>query len=125
MWLRRDDLTVFLFCGRCTRGEWRKFQLKYLFFPCSVFGKVCRRKMRNCSILAREVLTIEVTGVRENWVGKAITLCLSFCLKAGLTHLAVPLKDPFLNFSCKIFMSGASRSLMHRNFQSFLPRPLP
>lgn len=96
-----------------------KIPIKMPFFPCSVFGKVCRRKMRNCSILARQVLTIEVTGVRENWVGKAITLCLSFCLKGGLTHLAVPLKDPFLNSSCKIFMSGASRSLMHRNVQFF------
>lgn len=118
MWLGRDDLTVFLLCGRCTRGEWRRFQLKCLFFPCSVFAKVCLRKMRNCSILARQVLTIEVTGVRKNWVGKAISLCLSFCLKTRLTHLAVPLKDPFLNCSWKIFISGASWSLMHKNFQS-------
>lgn len=82
-------------------------KMPFFFFPCSVFGKVCLRKVRNCSILARQVLTIEVTGVRENWVGKAISLCLSFCLKTGLTHLAVPLKSPFLNYSSKIFMSGA------------------
>lgn len=31
MWLGRDDLTVFLFCGRCTGGEWIRFQLKFLF----------------------------------------------------------------------------------------------
>lgn len=93
-----------------------KIPIKMPFFPCSVFGKVCRRKMRNCSVSTRQVLTIEVTGVRENWVGKAISLCLSFCLKTGLTHLAVPLTDPFLNSSCKIFMPGASRFLMHKNF---------
>lgn len=110
----------------CFSALWEMYQrwmekipIKMPFFPCSVFAKVCLRKMRNCSVLARQVLTIEVTGVRENWVGKAISLCLSFCLKTRLTHLAVPLKDPFLNCSWKIFIPGASWSLMHKNFQSF------
>jgi len=75
--------------------------------------------MRNCSILARQVLTIEVTGVAENWVGKAVSLCLSSCLKAGLTHLAVPLTAAFLNCSWKILVAGESRPLMHRQFQFF------
>lgn len=32
MWLGRDDLTVFVFCGRWMGGEWRRFQLKCLFY---------------------------------------------------------------------------------------------
>lgn len=73
--------------------------------------------MRNCSILVRQVLTIEATETAENWVGKATRLYLSSCLKAGLTRIDVPLLDAFLNCSWKILMAGGSRSLMHEQPQ--------
>lgn len=56
---------------------------------------------------------------------KAISLCLSSCLKAGLTGLAILLMKAFLNCSWKIyalwvfFMAVDSRSLLSEQFQFF------
>lgn len=60
-----------------------KTAIKMPFSLCSVFGKICSRKMRNFSISVKQALTRKITTVVENWVGKAMDLCLSSCLKTG------------------------------------------
>lgn len=115
--VREGWLDCFSVLQEMERRWMGKTAIKMPFFLCSVFGKICSRKMRNCSISVRQALTIEVTGAAENWVRKPKNLCLSSSLKTGLTHLAVAMTDAFLNCSWKIFMAGESRLPMWGHFQ--------